>query len=150
MPEYLETTVDKFTFKVAADRAYNGEGVWALAEEGSRVRIGLSDFLQQRSGDVAFAEVQPEGTALAAGDEVAVIETIKVNIGLSSPVSGTVVAVNPAMDMEPEVINSDPYGEGWLAVIEASDWETERASLLTPEQYFAIMKRDAEEEAKNL
>ncbi len=150
MPEYLEATVDKFTFRVATERAYNGEGVWALAEGDSRVRIGLSDFLQQRSGDVAFAEVQPEGTALAAGDEVAVIETIKVNIGLSSPVSGTVVAVNPAMDMEPEVINADPYGEGWLAVIEASDWEADRASLLSPEQYFAIMKRDAEEEAGNL
>ncbi len=150
MPEYLEATVDKFTFRVATDRAYSSEGVWALAEGDSRVRIGLSDFLQQRSGDVAFAEVQPEGTALAAGDEVAVIETIKVNIGLSSPVSGTVVAVNPAMDMEPEVINADPYGEGWLAVIEASDWEADRASLLSPEQYFAIMKRDAEEEAGKL
>jgi glycine cleavage system H lipoate-binding protein len=56
MPEYLETVVDKFIFRVAGDRLYNSEGVWAQAE-GSRVRIGLSDFLQQRSGDVAFAEI---------------------------------------------------------------------------------------------
>ena len=72
MTEYLETTVDKFIFKVATDCFYNDEGVWAKAQ-GDRVRIGLSDFLQQRSGDVAFAEVKPEGTQLEFGDEVAVI-----------------------------------------------------------------------------
>lgn len=87
MPEFLELTVDKFTFKTTTDRYYNSEGVWALAE-GNRVRIGLSDFLQQRSGDVAFAEVKPEGTVLALGDEVAVIETIKADISLPSPVAG--------------------------------------------------------------
>ena len=63
MPEYLETMVDKFTFRVATDRLYTTEGLWALAE-GSRVRIGLTDFMQQRSGDVAFAEVKPEGTSV--------------------------------------------------------------------------------------
>jgi glycine cleavage system H protein len=146
MPEYLETTVDKFTFRVATDRCYTSEGVWAKAE-GSRVRIGLSDFLQQSSGDVAFAEVRPAGTSLAVGDEVAVIETIKVDIGLSSPVSGTVIEVNPAMDMSPEIINSDPYGEGWLAVVGADNWEADRAHLLEAEKYFEIMKRAAEEEA---
>src|SRR5512139_3920523 len=112
MPEFLETTVDKFIFRVAADRFYNGEGVWALAE-GNLVRIGLSDFLQQRSGDVAFAEVKPVGTQLAFEDEAAVIETIKVNISLSSPVSGKIVVVNPDMELAPEMINQDPYGKGW-------------------------------------
>lgn len=147
MPEFLETVVDKFTFRVATDRLYTSEGLWALAE-GSRVRIGLTDFMQQRSGDVAFAEVKPEGTTVAAGDEVAAIETIKVNIALSAPVSGTVVEVNPAMETAPEQINQDPYGEGWLAILEASDWEADHKKLLTPEKYFEIMKRDAEEEAK--
>lgn len=149
MPEFLETTVDKFIFKVAADRYYSREGVWAQAE-GNRVRIGLSDFLQQRSGDVAFAEVKPAGTTLAAGDEVAVIETIKVNISLTSPVNGKVAEVNPAMETAPEAINKDPYGEGWLAMIEAADWEADRARLLDPQAYFTLMKGQAEEEAKKL
>ena len=70
MPDYLETTVDKFIFRVATDRLYSPEGVWALAE-GDRVRVGMTDFLQQRNGDVAFAEVRRQGTAVAAGDEVA-------------------------------------------------------------------------------
>ena len=147
MPEFLETTVDKFIFKVASDRFYNAEGVWALPE-GAMVRIGLSDYLQQRSGDVAFAEVKAVATELAIGDEFAVIETIKVNISLSSPVTGKVVEVNPDMEMAPEAINQDPYGKGWLAVIEASNWEADRALLLDPPAYFAKMKVEAEEEAK--
>ena len=147
MPKFLETLVDKFTFKVATDRFYNHEGVWAKPE-GRRVRIGLSDFLQQHSGDVAFAEVKPLGSAVTFGDEVAVIETIKVNIGLTSPVSGKVVEVNPAMETAPEAINQDPYGDGWLEVIEATEWENDRVQLLDPQAYFTQMKVEAEQETK--
>jgi glycine cleavage system H protein len=147
MPEYLETTVDKFTFKVAIDRLYNEEGIWAKPE-GNLVRIGLSDFLQQRSGDVAFAEVKPVGTQVACGDEIALIETIKVNISLTSPVTGKVVEVNPAMATTPEAINQEPYGAGWLAVVEATDWQTDKANLLDPQAYFAKMKVEAEQEVK--
>jgi glycine cleavage system H protein len=149
MPDYLETTVDKFIFKVATDRLYSAEGVWALAE-GDRIRIGMTDFLQQLNGDVAFAEVKPAGTAVATGDELAVIETIKANVEVASPVGGSVVEVNPAMELSPEAINQDPYGEGWLAVIEAVDWPTDRAALLDPQAYFELMKGQAEEEAKKL
>ncbi len=149
MTEFLETTVDKFIFKVATDRYYSGEGLWAQAD-GNRIRIGLSDFLQQRSGDVAFAEVKQPGTSLASGDEVATIETIKVNISLTSPITGKVVEVNPAMSDTPEVINQDPYGKGWLAIIEATSWETDRAALLDAQAYFRLMKGQAEEETKKL
>jgi glycine cleavage system H protein len=147
--EFLEFTVDKFIFKVATDRYYHSEGVWALVE-GNRVRIGLSDYLQQRSGDIAFVEVKPEGTVLAFDDELAVIETIKADVSLASPVTGKVVEVNPAMEMTPEVINQNPYGEGWLAVIEAEDWGSNRARLLDAQAYFVEMKREAEEEAQRL
>jgi glycine cleavage system H protein len=149
MSDFLETIVDKFTFKVATDRSYNAEGVWAKEENG-RVRIGLSDFVQQRSGDVAFAEVKPVGTTLAAGEEAAVIETIKVNITYTSPVNGKILEVNPAMNNAPEAINQDPYGAGWLAVMEVADWEAERTRLLEPQAYFEIMNGQAEEETKKL
>jgi glycine cleavage system H protein len=149
MSDFLETTVDKFTFKVATDRSYTAEGVWAKEENG-RVRIGLSDFVQQRSGDVAFAEVKPVGTTLAAGEEAAVIETIKVNTTYTSPVNGKILEVNQAMNNAPEAINQDPYGAGWLAVMEVADWEAERTRLLEPQAYFEIMKGQAEEETKKL
>ena len=77
MVDYLQTTIGKFIFKVAVDRYYTNEGIWVL-QEGDQCRLGISDFLQQRSGDVAFIEVKPEGTKVSSGDEFVVIETIKV------------------------------------------------------------------------
>jgi glycine cleavage system H protein len=147
MPELLEFTVDKFTFQVASDRLYTEAGVWARLE-GALVRIGISDFLQQRSGDVAFAEVKPTGTPLYYDDEVAVIETIKVDISLGSPVSGTIMEFNSALEITPEVINQDPYSGGWLALLEATDWVADRARLLDPQAYFEKIKQQAEEETR--
>ncbi len=145
MPNFLELKVDKFTFKAADDRRYTPAGVWALAD-GNRIRIGLSDFQQQRSGDVAFAEIKPVGTKLAFDDEMAVIETIKVNISLGSPVAGQVVEINPSMTGAPELINQDPYGAGWIAVIEADDWQADSARLMDAQAYYAHMKNLAEED----
>ena len=153
MPEYLETTVDKFTFRVATDRLYTPKGVWVFwmkPEAPNRVRIGLADYLQQHSGDVAFATVKPVGTKLAAGERLAEIETIKAMVELASPVSGTVVEVNAALDTTPEVINQDPYDKGWLAVIETTAWEADRAKLLEPDAYFSVMQAEAQEELKKL
>jgi glycine cleavage system H protein len=146
MSEQLEYTLDKFTFKVAADCLYTPEGVWAKAD-GSRVTVGVSDFFQQRNGDVAFAEVADVATAVAANEEFASIETIKVDIPLACPVSGTVTAVNDRLELEAEVINQDPYGNGWLVVIEADNWPADQANLLTPEAYLEHMKVQVQEEA---
>ena len=153
MTEYLETTVDKFTFRVARDRLYTPQGAWVFwmkPEAPNRVRIGLADYLQQRSGDVAFATVKPVGTKLAAGEMLAEIETIKAMVELPSPVSGTVAEVNPALDTAPEIVNQDPYGNGWLAVLETTAWDAERAKLLEPEAYFSAMRVEALEELRKL
>jgi glycine cleavage system H protein len=126
---------------------FNSEGVWVRVE-GNRARLGLSDFLQQRSGDIAFVEVKLAGTILAFGDEFSSVETIKVDIALSSPVSGKVVLVNPVLENTPEVINQDPFGQGWLCEVELSDWGTDQPRLLDAAAYFEKMKREAEEEVK--
>jgi glycine cleavage system H protein len=149
MTNYLEVTVDKFIFRVAKDRFYSQEGLWAKTQ-GNLVRVGLADFVQQRNGDVAFAEVKDEGLELTKEDELAVIETIKVDISFTSPVEGTVVKVNPKLDDSPEIINEDPYGEGWLTDIAPKDWESDKKSLLDAQSYFERMKVEAEEEVKNL
>ncbi len=145
--EMLELTVDKFTFRVPKGLYYSDANVW-IQLEGNTARLGLSDFSQQRSGDAAFAEVKPAGTLLKPGDEIAAVETIKVNISLPSPVTGAILEVNSELQDAPESINQDPYGKGWLAVLEADDWETERGKLLNAQAYFDLMKQQAEEEAK--
>ncbi len=151
MSEFLETTVDKFTFRVATDRLYCQDGLWVFwvqPQQGSRIRLGLTDYLQQHSGDMAFVTIKPLGTKLLAGDEFAELETIKINIGLPSPVSGAIVAVNDALGLNPELVNQSPYEKGWLAEIDATDWEAERASLLDAKEYLAIMRSQAETETK--
>lgn len=145
MTSYLEFTLDKFTFKVATNRSYNREGVWAKAD-GDLVTVGVSDFFQQHNGDVAFAEVEEAGTAVSVNDIFANIETIKVDIDLPSPVSGKITAVNDTLEFEAEIINAEPYGAGWIAIIEAANWAAEEGDLLTPEAYFEHMKAEAQEE----
>ncbi len=145
--EMLKVTIDKFAFQVPVDRIYSDAGVW-LKLEGSRARVGLSDFVQQSSGDVAFANVKPVGTKLKAGDDLAEIETVKVNVSIPAPVPGTIVEVNPRLVEAGELINQDPYGNGWLAIIELADWENDRGRLLGPEAYLALVKQQAEAEMK--
>jgi len=145
--EMLELTVDKFTFRVPKDLYFNDAGVWVRLE-GQRARLGLSDFAQQRSGDMAFAEVKPIETVLKPGDEFASAETIKVNISLPSPVIGTIVEVNTELQGMPELINQDPYGKGWLVVVELIDWDNDTSRLLDADAYYALIKRQAEEEVK--
>jgi len=144
---FLEATLDKFIFRVAADRLYSREGVWMMdTGKPSRVRLGLSDYVQQRGGDAAFVHVKPAGTRLSAGDEFAELETIKATIGLVSPLAGGIVEVNQDLDLNPENVNQDPYGKGWLAVIQVEDWAADRARLLDPKTYLSAMWAQAEEE----
>lgn len=144
MTEFMETTIDKFTFRVDPGCLYSAEGIW-IRQEGGRARLGMSDFLQQRSGDIAFADIKPPGTILALGDEFASIETVKANVMLASPVSGNVVLVNPALETTPEIINQAPFGEGWVCEVELSRWDADRPRLLDAGAYFEVMKHEAEE-----
>ncbi|CAG0948002.1 glycine cleavage system H protein [Anaerolineae bacterium] len=140
--DVLEARVDKFIFRVARDYRYNNADVWTKRED-NRVRIGLTDYLQQKSGDVAFVTLKEIGTQLAANDELAALETIKVDLVLPAPITGKIVALNDALTAHPELINSDPYGAGWLVEIEPSnpaDYDT----LLDAETYLPQMQARAE------
>jgi glycine cleavage system H protein len=109
---------------------------WAKLEGDNLVRMGISDFAQDALGDVVYVEVPDVGTDVVAGEPCSEVESTKSVSDVNSPVSGTVVAVNEALDTNPELVNSDPYGEGWFAVIEASN-VAEIGSLLTAEGYEA-------------
>lgn len=144
--EALQVTVDKFTFRFPVDLFYSDAGVWVRFGDG-RARLGISDFTQQRNGDVAFAEAKGPGIVVQAGDEVAVVETIKVNLTIPSPVSGRVVETNGDLLNSPELVNQDPYGKGWLALLEIDDAAEAQKALKTAEAYMALAKAQAEAEA---
>ena len=147
--EYLHTTIDKFVFEIKAGCWYSEAGLWVQLDDGL-ARVGVSDYVQQSSGDVAFAEIQPAGTELEQEGYLGTIETIKVAIALLSPVSGLVQEVNEELESSPELINQDPYGQGWLALIALTDWEADRANLLGAEQYLAVVHSQAEGATKKL
>jgi glycine cleavage system H protein len=150
MPEYLETTADKFTFRVATDRLYTPQGVWAKPDPATkRVRIGLADYPQQHNGDVAFANVKPTGNQVTAGGLIAEIETIKAMVEVAAPIGGTVVEVNVALTAAPEAINQSPYEAGWLAIMEPSAWDAERSKLLDATGYFAVMQAQVQADLKH-
>ncbi len=143
----LEVTVDKFIFRVPEELLFTEEGIW-LAVEGKRARIGLSDFVQQVNGDIAFANVIAAGSKVNPGDEIGSIETIKVNLSLPSPVKGQVLETNPLLQDSPEMINQDPYGKGWMASVELLDWEKDKLLLLDAPRYLSRVKELAEAELK--
>jgi len=149
MTEFLEVTVDKFTFKVATDRLYHADHLWLKMEEGL-VSVGLTDYLQQIAGDVAFAEPLEIGTQLAIGDILGSIETMKTTLDIPSPLSGVIEAVNLKLEDEPELINQAPYGGGWFVQLKPEDWKTVQAALLEPEVYYEHMKAEAEEESQKV
>ena len=88
---------------------------------GSMVTMGISDFAQDALGDIVFVEVPEVGRQVTAGEAIAEVESTKSVSDVYAPVSGTVVEVNTALEDNPELVNTDPFGEGWFAVIEATD-----------------------------
>ncbi len=134
----LEVQVDKFIFRVRRGYLYSPQDLWVLPEEG-RVRVGLTDYWQRVAGDVAFARFPPVGSQLDEGDPLAEVETIKVTLVVPPPVAGKLLAVNGALAEQPELINGDPYGEGWLALLEPAG-DLARYGLFDAEAYFALMK----------
>jgi glycine cleavage system H protein len=146
MADFLETTFDKFIFKVKAGYLYSGDDYW-VEIQGTVATVGVTDYLQKSSGDVAFVEPVAPGKEVKQGDELGEIETIKVTLNLISPVTGKVIEVNQQLEAHPELINSDPYGAGWICRIELADPEKEKERLLQAEVYMELMKGKIEREA---
>ena len=149
MGEFLETTYEKFIFKVKVGYLYSQEEFWANFQD-SAATMGLTDFMQKAKGDVAFLETVEPGTVVKRGDEIGKIETIKATFSIISPVSGKIAEVNPEMDASPYLINHDPYGAGWIYRLELSDPEGDKGQLMDAEKYFGAMKDKIAQEAKKL
>jgi glycine cleavage system H protein len=143
----IELTVDKFIFQFPKNLQYSEAGLW-VRQEGGLLRMGMSDFAQQRNGDIAFASLAPIGTVLDIDDEIASIETVKVNISFPSPIKGTIVEINTNLQEFPELINQEPYGKGWMVVVQPENLERDLGALMTAEAYSGLARQQAEAELK--
>lgn len=129
------------TNEVPEDLLYSSEHEW-LRQEGDLARVGITAFAQDRLGDVVYVELPAPGAAVGFMAKLGEIESVKVASELFSPLTGEVVEVNAALEKEPELVNTDPYGAGWLLVVRLSD-RSELEKLLTPAAYTAQIEREA-------
>jgi len=120
-------------FEIPEDLHYLDSHEWVRVTDDTG-RIGISDFAQDELGDVVFVDLPDEGEAFTAGEAFGVVESIKAVSDLYTPVSGTVTAVNDALADEPERLNTDPYGDGWLVEVNLDD-ESELTDLLGADEY---------------
>lgn len=120
---------------IPADLSYTAEHEWVTAPnpEGI-VRIGITDFAQDALGDVVYAQMPEAGTTVAGNDVVGEVESTKSVSDIYAPVAGEVVARNEALDTDPSLINSDPYGEGWLLEVKLAEADAVE-SLLSASEY---------------
>ncbi len=115
------------------DLRYSSEHEWARVEDG-RVRVGITQFAADKLSDVVFVELPRVGAEVTFMQPFGVVESVKAVSDLYAPVSGRIVEVNAALADTPEVVNTDPYGRGWVAVVQPNDL-TELERLMTVEQY---------------
>lgn len=108
------------TLNVPDDLRYTESDEW-IRVDGNEGTIGVTDYAQDQLNDIVYVELPDVGTSLAKGDTFGVVESVKAASDMHMPVGGTVTAVNEALEDEPEVVNSDPYGDGWFIKITLSD-----------------------------
>ena len=117
------------------DLKYATSHEWARLD-GDIITVGITDHAQEALGDLVFVELPEVGDSVNAGDEAGVVESVKAASDIYAPVSGEVVEINPALEDTPELINSDPYGEGWMYKIKVSDL-AELDDMMSADEYDA-------------
>ena len=127
---------------IPADLKYLDSHEWARVESDGTVTIGISDHAQDALGDLVFVEVPEIGKALAKGGAAAVVESVKAASDVYSPVSGEVIAANESLSSAPELVNQDPYGQGWLFKVKPSN-RAELAQLLDAKAYEKVLESEA-------
>jgi glycine cleavage system H protein len=109
--------------------------------DGNIATVGITDFAQDQLSDLTYVELPTEGDSVSASDQIAVVESVKAASDVYAPISGTIVGVNKKLQDKPELINTDPYGDGWICKIQPDD-PSEIESLLDGEQYDSLMSEE--------
>lgn len=119
---------------IPSDLKYVASHEWLRLEHDGTITVGITDHAQDLLGDVVYVELPEVGTHVNADDEIAVVESVKAASDVYAPISGEIIAINESLEDSPEVINSDPYGEGWFFKIKADD-PTDYDTLMNAHDY---------------
>lgn len=123
---------------------YTKEHEWAKIED-NKVTVGIDDYAQKLLKDIVYVELPEKGTAVEQMKAFGIVESVKAVSDLYAPVSGAISDFNTRLDDEPELVNTGPYGEGWMIVIEPSNLEADLANLMNAESYAVYIKKLMEE-----
>ena len=127
--------------ELPGDLLYTKEHEWLRREDDGTVSIGITDHAQTALGDLVYVELPDVGQDVEAGGDMAVVESVKAASDVYSPIDGTVAEVNEALADDPETINSDPYGEGWIVKVTPSG-DIDESELMTPDAYQALLDEE--------
>jgi glycine cleavage system H protein len=127
--------------EVQANLFYTKEHEWVEKLSDTVVRVGITDFAQDQLGDIVFVELPKVGTSVTANESIGSVESVKTVSDIFSPVSGKVTAVNSSLEGSPELVNSAPFGEGWMVEVEVTGAEA-LEGLLTPAEYASYIGND--------
>jgi glycine cleavage system H protein len=119
------------------DLRYSAEHEWVRLEAGNQARVGITDYAQDALGDIVYVDLPAVGQQMTPNERMGEIESTKSISELYAPVSGTVVAVNADLEDHPERVNSDPYGEGWICVVELNS-DSDPDGLMNASAYLAL------------
>jgi glycine cleavage system H protein len=145
MLRQCEGSMKLYELSFPADLYYLVEhDVWARLEADGTATVGITSLGIKLSGEIYMCRAKPVGTAVEQGRAIAVVELAKAIVSVKCAVSGTVLAVNPRLDNAPQLVHTDPYGEGWIARLSLNDFERDRAQLAQGEGVLALMARHAE------
>ncbi len=122
---------------IPADLRYTSDHEWIqISDDGTTATIGITDFAQRELGDIVFVEIEDEGTSVEAEGVFGTVEAVKTVSELFAPIAGTISAINSDLDGEPELVNSDPYGKGWMVKMTIEPG-TDLSALLDADAYGA-------------
>lgn len=144
--DYFEVTYDKYHFRVPKEGYYFSENDCWIKQEGEKALLGVTDYLQNKSSDILFVDLPEIGTQVEQFDEIVNFESVKALLSLITPISGVVSAINDKLEDEPNLLNDDPYEQGWTIEIKLADFDEEKELLMDGKNYFEYMKKKIEEE----
>ncbi len=122
--------------ELPGDLQYTSDHEWLRREDDGNVTIGITDHAQSALGDLVYVELPEVGQEVESGGDMAVVESVKAASDVYAPISGTVVAVNEGLADDPEAINNEPYGDGWIVRLQPGDAE---GDLLSPDTYQSLL-----------
>ncbi|MDQ7029043.1 MAG: glycine cleavage system protein GcvH [Ardenticatenia bacterium] len=126
---------------VPADLLYTDEHEWVRLE-GDVTVVGITDYAQHELGDVVYVELPEVGERITQHAPFGVVESVKAASDLFAPISGEVIEINTRLADAPELVNTDPYGEGWMIKVRPDNWETEHANLLNADAYRRLIEQE--------